>query len=118
MMREIEFRAWYKPEKYMLSGDELTAGTDESLNQYFKDNEYVFMQFTGLRDKNGVKIFEGDIIAHEGIVKPGAVVTWSDIYGGYSIGKNWPFCEFIYGDISDCEVIGNIYENPELLDEN
>lgn len=83
-------------------------------------------QFTGLCDKNGVKIFEGDILYKEG--------HWT-FYVGYEMGAfraiplepvqklNWPHCtleEFLRVGMGDCKgfkVIGNIHDNPELLKE-
>ena len=79
-------------------------------------------QFTGLTDKNGKKIFEGDVVRVYGEDLPrwnsvGQKVTveYSFEYGGYK-----PFCEYDsdcgeYVEAGLCEVIGNIYDNPELL---
>lgn len=76
------------------------------------------MQYTGLRDKKGVEIYEGDIVRYMDMVyeKDGSrgreefkgVVSIKP-HGGVRIGKN-PMCK--YGGI---KVIGNIYQNPELL---
>jgi uncharacterized phage protein (TIGR01671 family) len=82
-------------------------------------------QFTGLTDKNGKKIFEGDIVdAKEewwfasgpaGHDTPILVVEWDDEFCGFA-----PFADYdcdcgVYINASGCEVIGNIYDNPELL---
>lgn len=72
-------------------------------------------QFTGLTDKNGVKIFEGDILKnHEGNT---GIVQWFPEHSAFMI-----FCTnqnkiyFLYdNDFSKIEVIGNVYDNPELL---
>lgn len=65
--------------------------------------ENTIGQYTGLTDKNGTKIFEGDILSSEWGYK-GEV-------GLFSIG--YAFMECLFDE--DCEVIGNIYDNPELL---
>lgn len=66
--------------------------------------------YTGLIDKNGKKIFEGDIFRYE---KRDYVVQWDD-EGGYTIFCDSAGCAF---DCSEIEIIGNIHDNPELLRE-
>lgn len=66
-------------------------------------------QYTGLTDKNGVKIFEGDIVEYEGIRYS---INYLPHYARFSAVKpNTVFCVFAY---QRGEVIGNIYDNPEL----
>lgn len=67
-------------------------------------------QFTGLTDKNGVKIFEGDIVEYEG---KRYSINYLPHYARFSAVKpNTVFCVFAY---QRGEVIGNIYDNPELI---
>ena len=81
------------------------------------------MQYTGLKDKNGKEIYEGDIVREQGFVK--TVVKWDNrkqtqyghgdsttcIYAGFSMG-GWGSS---YDTREEVKVIGNIYENPELI---
>lgn len=83
-------------------------------------NQVVLMQSTGLKDRNGVEIFEGDIVENTTqIVYLGHrfEVSWNGSYACFQLlngGKssNIPLIE----DFMSYEVIGNIYENPELLE--
>ena len=128
-MREIRFRAWDKSEKKMIDSSEfivwdLLCDFHES---NFKDDGYVFMQSTGLKDKNGVEIFEGDVVEYKYITRCDETESGKRTveYDEYQCGFS-PFC--YQTDVDDCwynyliknesiEVIGNIHENPELLEE-
>jgi hypothetical protein len=112
-MREIKFRAWDVKNKEML--EDYPAPDDYvDINNIFYSwaDEYVPMQFTGLKDKNSKEIYEGDILADiyrvewdEGGMK--YILTWTQD-GYYSMELNELTWE-------DTVVIGNIYENPELI---
>jgi uncharacterized phage protein (TIGR01671 family) len=116
-MRQIKFRAFVKKDKAMVS--DVRIGN--SLNECFKSDGVVFMQFTGLLDVNGVEIYEGDIVSMSGLD-----VSYYDS-GKYCRGSvefvNGAFQQVFthddgkrfYGELSDIEVCGNIYQNPELL---
>lgn len=117
-MREIKFRAWDKD--YMIydtwkPSDDTHWDWDTIPNLVYKVNDmlkcgYIWMQFTGLLDKNGKEIYEGDIIRG---YKINAVVTFTD--GGFWFVDN-ANCDGGYRTEQEVrEVVGNIYENPELL---
>lgn len=119
-MREIKFRAWDKKHKEMLLGNspslwlsfygKVVQGFDEYGESDDWSNKVILMQFTGLKDKNGKEIYGGDITKHEYLDKQYLEeVTWSNNRMG------WVGIDNSY--INSYEVIGNIYENPELLKE-
>lgn len=94
-----------------------SANTDRfiQLHAYEVDPE-TLCRDTGLTDKNGKKIFEGDIVkAGENLV-----VSWKEKFASWCLcKKGWMYNHF-FGeavDAKDCEVIGNIFDNPELLKE-
>jgi len=110
-MREIKFRAWDKDKKQMKYNLEcIWCGLSERAG-------FVYMQYIGLKDKNRREIYEGDIVKGAGKNPIIYVVEWLDSYGGFAFvdkEKAIPAYEFL---VNFCEVIGNIYENPELLEE-
>lgn len=81
---------------------------------------YKVRQYTGLKDKNGVEIYEGDVI--KGWRNKIYAVAFVEKRGGYypfAQGDGCGCCDYeVEYDPDDCEVIGNIYENPELMEED
>ncbi|PGX01704.1 hypothetical protein COE40_19245 [Bacillus cereus] len=121
-MREIKFRAWSKVANMFLdiTGFETEKGKIYGL---FHDGDYIpcdedihLMQYTGLKDKNGKEIYEGDIVQISGHPFQGSI----DIDGNYEVGYNelMELCcggWYLHRMRHWAEVIGSIYENPELL---
>lgn len=113
-MREIKFRFYNKDKNEMIysDSDRYEHLSDFFYNfDYFDGNKSELTQYTGLKDSEGNEIYEGDIVRaiglHEEII---STVIWRKscfAAGGYILSA--------YGD--DLTVIGNIYQNPELLNE-
>lgn len=133
-MREIKFRAWDKKNKRMIypsypeasdpipsiylsfNGEILQIG-EKNITQ-----DLILMQDTNLKDKNGTPIFEGDIVKND---DGNFQIEWLPFDDCCVSGKTWllvnhikeeiPYMKTVYYFHQDIEVIGNIYENPELL---
>ena len=117
-MREILFRGKRTNNGEWVEGDliRLPNGISILANGYAHVIPETVGQYTGLTDKNGKKIFEGDIVKHDfGADQIGvqyAVIKYNSYYASFLVEPlyDWMFCEK-----NDCEVIGNIHDNPELL---
>lgn len=117
MNRTIKFR-FYDPDEKKMSTSGMEVDFTGNLCVFMGDNECPLMQFTGLLDKNGKEIYEGDIV----LIKPtprGSKGIYSVVYespefqlAGYDNYDPYGFPEFSWDKL---EIIGNVFEHPSLL---
>ena len=130
-VREIKFRGWHTTQKKMYSAeqmanDQLTLlptgefinvnGRSTSLSVIYPKDKFIPLQFTGLHDKNSKEEYHKDIVKSN-LCNSIGVIEWDDKVGSWYYQwqdgkKTYPRENY---DVLDEEVIGNIYENPELL---
>lgn len=131
-MREIKFRAWDRERKQIGAVDQMTCSPtlagwrphpdNKNWSIHLVDGENAdFMQYTGLKDKTGKEIYEGDIVRHISGWSPYiSEVFWDEkayMYKYKMPGGSDPIYYWMHHDKSQHEVIGNIYENGELLNQ-
>jgi len=122
-----KFRAWDSVKKkfvehFFITDNSLICNMEKPTSGYnspipVEKSELILMQSTGLRDKNGKEIFEGDIVkmAKDVYSDPTYYEVVRHRGGAYRLESNQHGCE-LWLRHTNCEVIGNIYENPELLE--
>ncbi|HFD6482316.1 TPA: YopX family protein [Enterococcus hirae] len=127
-----KFRAWDRYEEVLKDQEGIYFGFldhDDNLESLMLclEERYALMQSTGLKDKNGVEIFEGDIVlisvdnGFDYLDNKKTVVQKSEFHSGLickSLASGMEYRVFKRNEAGyDYEVVGNIYENPELLEE-
>lgn len=118
-----KFRAWFKQGSKMVNVatiDFLEKEVKSHANVMYSFDEIELMQSTGLVDENGKEVFEGDVLLtyDDELAK----VYWDDVLAGWFVDFIYEIAELsevadIQSSRSICNIIGNIYENPELMEE-
>ncbi|MDU0072636.1 YopX family protein [Bacillus sp. FSL M8-0052] len=128
-MREIKFRAWNKEKEIMVYQNEddseeywdgVLLSDVEMVNSIFRygpSSEYIWMQYTGLKDVNVREIYEGDIVLYDRNIAPSIdsrkyVVKWED--SQFVLTNSSETIDDFTSDI--IEIIGDVYRNPNLLE--
>jgi len=119
-----KFRAWDKETKSMNGMAEIYRNRNQEIELHPRDENIILMQSTGLKDKNGKEIFEGDIIAIE--VDDNEAPINAKVFQNRKIGilmfhvfednEDVPMVELLEDNSAAFKIIGNIYENKELID--
>ena len=121
-MRDLKFRAWHW---FRMDYVDVLINAEWKLEEPDWDcawtskvsGNYIIMQYTGLKDKNGKEIYESDLLEY-----PDSYV-WTDeasiaeiiYWESMRLEGVWIDCYIDYNSFKNCEIIGNIYENPDLL---
>jgi hypothetical protein len=133
MNRELKFRVWDNLKKEWLKNKvyHFNLFCNESGVGEFRLNQhpegFTIQQYTGLKDKNGKEIYEGDFVKYnpdDRTIEREGIIEWSNYYHGWAIRDKQCYPESNYGVFSlaspfmsfnDVEIICHIFENPELL---
>jgi uncharacterized phage protein (TIGR01671 family) len=125
--RELKFRV-YIPDHEKFSYFRL--GEFDYSDRYLYQHQYPVQQYTGLQDRDGKEIYEGDIVKYnpdDRTVDREGIIEWSNYYHGWTIRDKQCYPESKYGVFSlacpfmsfnDVEIICHIFENPELIKTN
>jgi hypothetical protein len=122
MNRVIKFRAWDKEEKVMISADDFCLSDEfEPLSDLIEMSQehFVLMQYTGLNDVSNDEIYEGDIVEYHTYTGTGnLLVAWISSMFALKDKDNSVRFPLYPNDCEKINIVGNIYENPELMEKN
>lgn len=116
-----KYRAWDKETKTMNGMAEIYRNRNQEIELHPRDENIILMQSTGLKDKNGQEIFVKDIVNYKGRK---AIVKWHGSYASFiyifvdELQKRVADWKPLYLSYYHFEVVGNVYQNPELLEVN
>jgi uncharacterized phage protein (TIGR01671 family) len=120
----LKFKAWDKETQAMNGMAEIYRNKNQEIELRPRDENIILMPFTGLVDKNGKDIFEGDIVQFEDCYTESdflyinkGIIEWSQ--GSFTVTNrdSVEMEDLLDGEILDVTIIGNIYENKEVLEE-
>lgn len=124
-MRSLKFRVWDIERECYLDETELAGITPDGKYIFYIEEEeisrlevgenYIVEQYTGLKDKNGKEVYEGDVVRDGKGEKCRVEWNESEAHFGLYAGEQMELTDFIWMRGEDLEVIGNVHENSELL---
>jgi uncharacterized phage protein (TIGR01671 family) len=120
---ELKFRAFNKKSQRMFKSGALSFSTERHSFMFYsdkemdgvKDEDMEIMQFTGQKDKNNSDVFQRDVVVMDG---KKFIIVWDNNRGGWSytdVERQMTMTSFGRFEANTCEVIGNEFENPDLL---
>jgi uncharacterized phage protein (TIGR01671 family) len=117
-MRQIKFRVWDESQNNMWYINDLYWFEENFVHSFDENPDLTFQQFTGLKDKDGREIYEGDIVDTyvSRLGEYRLVVEYhAPAFDFFTLPKPMEF-QMCFSEINDPKIIGNIFENPELLE--